>query len=90
MMQLVLPPELENFVQRQLDSGKYSDTEDLVLAALKLLQHQEENHQGRLIKLQQDIYVGLEDVAQGRVVDGPTAMAKIKADLQARYEPSSE
>lgn len=85
-LQLVLPPEMEAFVQRQLSSGKYRNLLDLILAAIKLLQQQDDIYQGRLLDLQQEAIVGWEDSQQGRVVDGPTAMAQIRSNLRDRYQ----
>jgi antitoxin ParD1/3/4 len=85
-MQLALPPEMEAFVQTQLRNGKYRNLLDLVLAAIKLLQQQDDIYQGRLLELQREAIVGLEASQQGRVVDGPTAMAQIRDDLHDRYQ----
>ena len=78
-MQLALPPEMEAFVQRQLSSGKYRNLLDLILAAIKLLQQQDDVYQGHLLDLQRDARVGWEDSQQGRVMDGPAAMAQIRS-----------
>lgn len=84
-MQLAFPPEVQAFVQRQLSSGKYGNLMDLLLAAVKLLQQQEDIYQGRLFELQQDALVGLEASQQGQVVEGPMAMEQIRTNLLARY-----
>ena len=89
-MQIALPPEMETLVQRQLSSGKYRNLLDLVLAAIKLLQQQEDIYKGRLLELQEEAMVGLEASQQGRVVDGPTAMSQIRANLRDRYQASKE
>jgi antitoxin ParD1/3/4 len=85
-MQIALPPEMEAFVQRQISSGKYRNLLDLILAAIKLLQQQDDIYQGRLLELQQDAIVGWEAAQQGDVVDGPTAMAQIRTNLRDRYQ----
>lgn len=59
-MQIVLPPELEDFVQRQLASGKYQTAIKVILAGVKLLEQQEEIYQGRLQELQQEAHMGWE------------------------------
>ncbi|MEO0758517.1 MAG: type II toxin-antitoxin system ParD family antitoxin [Cyanobacteria bacterium J06648_16] len=84
-MQLAFPPELDAFIKRQLTSGKYRNLLDLLLAAVRLLQQQEDVYQGRLFELQQDALVGWDALQSGEVVDGPDAMTKIKADLRERY-----
>ena len=61
---------------------------DLIVAAISLLQKQEDIYQGRLLELQQDALVGWEASQSGKVVDGPTAMAQIRAKLHNRYGTS--
>ncbi|MEM9216262.1 MAG: type II toxin-antitoxin system ParD family antitoxin [Cyanobacteria bacterium P01_F01_bin.150] len=85
-MQLTFPPEIEAFVQGQLDSGKYENQMDLIMAAIALLQKQEDIYQGRLLELQQDALIGWEASQRGKVVDGPTAMAQIRANLHNRHD----
>ncbi|PSR13216.1 hypothetical protein C8255_25590 [filamentous cyanobacterium CCP3] len=41
-MQIVLPPELEALVQRQITSGKYQTVLDVLVAGVQLLDHQDE------------------------------------------------
>jgi putative addiction module CopG family antidote len=53
-MQIVLPPEVEALVQRQLINGKYNSAIEVILAGVKLLEQQQDIYQGRLQELQQD------------------------------------
>ena len=53
-MQIVLPPEVEALVQRQLISGKYQSVIEVILAGVKLLEQQQDIYQERLQELQQD------------------------------------
>ncbi len=57
-MQIVLPPEIEALVQRQLTSGKYNNAIEVILAGIKLLEQQQDIYQGRLQELQQDALIG--------------------------------
>jgi antitoxin ParD1/3/4 len=41
-MQIVLPPEVEALVQRQITSGKYQNAIAVILAGIKLLEQQED------------------------------------------------
>ncbi|MBD0361557.1 MAG: type II toxin-antitoxin system ParD family antitoxin [Coleofasciculus sp. C3-bin4] len=45
-MQIVLPPEVEALVQRQLTSGKYNSAIEVILAGVKLLEQQQDIYQG--------------------------------------------
>jgi antitoxin ParD1/3/4 len=82
-MQIILPPEVEALVQRQLTSGKYQNAIAVILAAIKLLEQQEDIYQGRLQDLQQEARIGWEASKQGEVVDGSTAMAQIRTNVRS-------
>ncbi|MFB2917750.1 ribbon-helix-helix domain-containing protein [Aerosakkonema funiforme] len=83
-MQIVLPPEIEALVQRQLTTGKYNSAIEVILAGVKLLE-QQDIYQGRLQELQADALIGWEASQSGEVVDGATAMAQIRANIHSRY-----
>ena len=84
-MQITIPPELEQFIQRQLAAGKYQSALDVIAAGVYLLEQQEDIYQGRLPELQQDVQIGLEAVRRGEVLEGPTAMAQIREKLRNRH-----
>lgn len=88
-MQIVLPPELEDLVQRQLASGKYQTAIEVLLAGVKLLEQQEDIYQGRLQELQQEALIGWEAAQRGELVDGSTVMEQIRANLRSHYAAES-
>jgi antitoxin ParD1/3/4 len=88
-MEIVLPPDLENLVQRQLSSGKYQSAIEVIQASVNLLEQQEDIYQGRLQELQQDAQIGWEAAQQGRVADGAAAMEQIRTNLRSRNTAES-
>ncbi len=84
-MQVILPPELELIVSRQLTSGKYLDEIAVIRAAIELLEQQEDIYQGKLDELKQAAQIGLEASQRGEVVEGSIAIEQIRADLKSRY-----
>ena len=88
-MQIVIPPELEDLVKRQLASGKYQTAIEVLVAGAKLLEQQEDVYQGRLQELQQEARIGWEAAQRGELVDGSTAMAQIRANLRSRHPAES-
>ena len=84
-MQVILPPELELIVSRQLTNGKYSDPIAVIRAAVELLEQQEDIYQGKLGELQQAAQIGWEASQRGEVVDGNIAMEQIRKNIQSRY-----
>ncbi|MBD2521326.1 type II toxin-antitoxin system ParD family antitoxin [Nostoc sp. FACHB-133] len=89
-MQIVLPPEVEALVQRQLTSGKYQNAIAVILAGIKLLEQQEDIYQGRLQDLQQEARIGWEASERGEVVDGSAAIDQIRANVRSRYGVSDK
>lgn len=77
-MTISLTAELEEFVNRELKSGKYQSAADVVVEGLRLLQERE----ARLAELRQEIGIGLEDVKQGKVApfDPRATLAAVRAD----------
>ena len=58
-----LPPELQQFVDQELDSGRYQSTTAVICAGLRLL------HRLRLHELRQDIEAGLRQLDRGEGID---------------------
>lgn len=67
----------EDFVQFQLDSGRYASASEVVRAGLRLLEERDE----RLRLLDRALALGLEDANAGRVL----AAEKVFDELEARY-----
>ncbi len=84
-MQIVLTPELEQLIQRQLAAGKYQSALEVITAGIHLLDQQEDLYQGRLPELQQEAQIGWEAAQRGDVVEGSVAMAQIRENLRSRH-----
>jgi antitoxin ParD1/3/4 len=63
MISTTISPEFEQFVRREVASGKYGSTEEVVSEGLRLLRQQE------LDALRREIDVGLADVEHGEVIE---------------------
>lgn len=70
-MSYVLSPQLTEFVQAQVASGRYTSEEQVLSAALTLLAERE-----RIVAAVKE---GLEDVREGRTQDWDTADAEFRA-----------
>ena len=84
-MQVSLPPDVEVFVKSQLSDGRYQDVSEVIVAAIALLQQQQDNYKGRLSELQADARIGVEASKRGEVVDGTTALSQIRVNLRSQY-----
>jgi antitoxin ParD1/3/4 len=79
-MNVSLTPELEKFVADTVATGRYNSASEVVREGLRKLEEQERWR----ILLQDKLTKGLEDLAAGRIVDGETAMRRIRAAAQSK------
>ncbi len=73
-MYIQIQPELEQFIQAQLASGRFASADDVINEAFKLLQEREQT----LEELRQKIAVGTEQIAKGQVTDGEVVFARFQ------------
>ncbi|QHG19148.1 type II toxin-antitoxin system ParD family antitoxin [Nostoc sp. ATCC 53789] len=85
-MYIQIKPELEQFIQAQLASGRFTNADDVINEAFKLLQEREQ----RLEELRQKIAVGTEQIAKGQVTDGEVVFAKLQEKIRLIAEESAE
>lgn len=89
-MNVSLTPEIEQFIQRQVESGKYASADEVILAALRAFEEQERIYKGRFEELRQEIMVGVEASERGEVVDGDIAFSQLEQKLEQRRAQSGE
>ncbi len=89
-MPIALPPELERFAQRQVESGKYGSIEEVLVEGVRSLWEKDDLYQGRLEELRQEAQRGIESVARGELIDLDTAMDAIREKMQRRYGVSCD
>ncbi len=81
-MNIPFTPELEQFIESQITSGKYTSTEEVIIAAIKLLKERERIYKGRFEELKQEIMVGVEASERGEVVDAELVFAELEEDIR--------
>jgi antitoxin ParD1/3/4 len=84
-MHIDLKPEQKQFVQQQLEKGRFSTVDELIGTALSLLSEQEQ----RLEALRQQIAIGTEQVQQGKVVDGEATFDRLQAKISQMSHPET-
>lgn len=84
-MNVDLKPEQEQFVQQQLDKGRFSNVDELIGTALSLLSEQEQ----RLEALRQQIKISTEQIQQGKVVDGEATFDRLQAKISQMSHPEA-
>jgi antitoxin ParD1/3/4 len=84
-MDIPLTPETEQFIQHQIEIGKFSSVSDVIEAGVKLLAERERLYKGRFEELQREVMIGIEQLDRGETLDGETFMQELKAKLQKRH-----
>jgi antitoxin ParD1/3/4 len=76
-MNIQLKPELEQFIQVQIATGKFANVNDAINQAVKLLEREQ-----RLEELRRKLVSGTEQIARGQVTDGEIVFAKLQEKIR--------
>jgi antitoxin ParD1/3/4 len=85
-----LTEHLDQFVERQVASGRYSNASEIVRDALRLLEEEEQERKAKLKALRQAAKQGFDEIDQGKgiVLKGKKAVrqfiSQIEAEIRAR------
>lgn len=82
-MNISLTTELEQFIQGQVASGKYTSNEEVILAGIRLLEERERIYKGRFEELQREIAIGVEQLDRGERLDGREVIEQLRQKNQA-------
>jgi putative addiction module CopG family antidote len=89
-MPISLPPELEAFAYRQIESGKYGLIEELLVDAVQVLSDQEADiYQGRFEELRSKVEIGIDALKRGKSQDLEIAASELRQKIQQKYRGSS-
>ncbi|HSZ54086.1 MAG TPA: type II toxin-antitoxin system ParD family antitoxin [Tepidisphaeraceae bacterium] len=83
-MQITLKPEVARFVAKKVEDGQYADANDVVNAALEVLQEQEQLTPEHEAYLRRELAKGIEQLDRGEFSDFDAE--KIIAEERARLE----
>lgn len=74
-MNVSLTPQLEEMINKKVETGLYQSASEVVRAGLRLLEEQDRTREQRLEELRREIALGIKDIEEGRysVIDENTA-----------------
>ena len=81
-MKLLLSPELQVFLDEQIQSGKYQSEEDLYRTALQAFADREQSLQAKRQELREAVRIGTEQADRGEKMDGETVMESFRQKLE--------
>ncbi|MEH2089502.1 type II toxin-antitoxin system ParD family antitoxin [Nostoc sp.] len=82
-MNISLTIELEQFIQSQVASGKYTSSEEVIIAGIRLLEERERIYKGRFEELQREIMIGVEQLDRKERLDGKEVIEQLRQKNQA-------
>jgi len=82
-MNIVLKPEYQEFIESQMQSGKYGSVEELIGEAIALLRERKRH----IEELREKIAVGTTQIAKGQVTDGELVFTRLQQKID-RIEQS--
>jgi antitoxin ParD1/3/4 len=83
-----LTPELEQFVQERVASGRYQTASEVVREGLRLLELQERDREAAHEALKAKLKRGASHAERGEVVDGEEFVEKLIRDARSRSKKS--
>lgn len=84
-MTLPLPPDLQQFTDRQIASGKYTSLDEMMLAGLRVLAEQEQIYQGRFEELRREVLLGVLEAERGELLDATSEIEAVRQRLRDRH-----
>ncbi|MHC5828125.1 MAG: type II toxin-antitoxin system ParD family antitoxin [Nostoc sp.] len=82
-MNISLTIELEQFIQSQVASGKYTSSEEVILAGIRLLEERERIYKSGFEELQREIMIGVEQLDRKERLDGREVIEQLRQKNQA-------
>ncbi len=89
-MAIVLKPEQEQFIQSQIDAGQFSNPEQVIDTAFRLLEQQSAEYLQWVKEVRGKIAIAQDEVARGEVLDGETVVNDILERFRKARAAKSE
>jgi antitoxin ParD1/3/4 len=85
-MSILLNPNHEQFVLSKIESGRYANVDEVITAALQLLEEQEQQYAFWLEDTRKKVEVGLNEIERGEVLDTEVVINQLKDKLRQKRE----
>ena len=89
-MAIVLKPEQERFIQSQIDAGQFSNPEQVIDTAFRLLEQQSAEYLQWVNGVREKVIIARDEVARGEVLDGETVVNDILERFRQAKAAKSE
>ncbi len=89
-MAIVLKPEQEQFIQSQIDAGSFSNPEQVIDTAFRLLEQQSAEYLQWANEVREKVIIARDEVDRGEVLDGETVVNDILERFRQARAAKSE
>ena len=85
-MNIALKPEQEQFIQSQIDLGRFKSADEAVCQAFKLLENQEREYQSWIEDTRQKVEVAVAELDRGEAVELDLVLDRLHQKFQSAKE----
>ncbi len=85
-MNIQIKPELEQIIQAQIATGRYSNPEEVISKALKLLLEWEKGYQEWVEETREKVEVAIDQLDRGEGIDGEVVVEQLREKLRKARE----
>jgi antitoxin ParD1/3/4 len=83
-LSVTLPPDLQEFVTEQVESGRFESPSEVLLQALRKAEERARDREAALQEVREKIAIGVEQAKRGELRDGETVMDELMQRYAAR------
>ena len=85
-MNIKIKPELEQIIQAQIATGRYTNPEDVISKALKLLLEWDKGYQNWVEETREKVDVAIEQLDRGEGINGEVVISQLRDKLRQARE----
>ncbi|MFN6394594.1 MAG: type II toxin-antitoxin system ParD family antitoxin [Aphanizomenon sp.] len=85
-MNIQIKPELEEIIAAQIATGRYTNPEDVISKALKLLLEWDKGYQNWVEETREKVDVAIEQLDRGEGIDGDVVISQLRDKLREARE----
>lgn len=85
-MNIQIKPELEQIIQAQIATGRYTNHEDVISKALKLLLEWDKGYQNWVKETREKVDVAIEQLDRGEGINGEVVISQLRDKLRQARE----
>jgi antitoxin ParD1/3/4 len=85
-MNIQIKPELEQIIEAQIATGKYTNPEDVISKALKLLLEWDKGYQNWVEETREKVDIAIEQLDRGEGINGDVVISQLRDKLRQARE----